>query len=146
MDKRKPWLPFGATMLLIVFSVACSADCFFAGTARAWIDENENGIWDPDELPLPGVRFFVDDIKNELTNVGDAASSNEDGEAVVYVWLPGCPRVRFEIYATPPPGYRLTTQPRIPARQDDDGPFPFGFAPVNGLYSQMCKHMERLCL
>jgi hypothetical protein len=126
----RPILLFGRMMLVVVFSVACSSDCQFAGTAVAWIDENENGMWDRSEPPLHGVSFFVDDVENQIRNVGDPAISNENGEALVYVWLPGCPRVKLEVYATPPPAYRLTTQPRINAREDDRGPFLFGFISI----------------
>jgi hypothetical protein len=128
----RPVLLFGGMMLVVVFSVACSADCQFAGTAKAWIDENENGMWDRSEPPLSGVSFLVDDVENNMRNVGDLASSDTNGEASLYVWLPGCPKVRLEIYATVPSGYRLTTQPRITAREDDQGPFLFGFVPVSG--------------
>jgi hypothetical protein len=113
------------------FLTGCSADCIFAGTAKAWVDRDKDGVWDPDEPPLSGVRFFIDDVKNKITNVGDESVSDEAGEASVYVWLPGCPSVRFEIYPEVPSGYILTTAPRLPAREADKGPFSFGFSPVN---------------
>lgn len=130
MLHQKLLWPASALILAAPFLAGCSADCFFAGTVKAWVDKNENEMWDPDESPLSGVKFFIDDVRNHNTNVGDEAISNEAGEALVYVWLPGCPRVRFEIYAKPPSNYRPTTQPRIPAHENDEGPFLFGFVPT----------------
>jgi hypothetical protein len=120
-----------ALTLTASFLAACSADCFFAGTAKAWVDKDRDGRWDPDEPPLSGVRFFVDDVKNDIVNVGDESVSDDTGEASIYVWLSGCPSVRFEIYPQVPSGYTLATSPRIPAREKDEGPFLFGFAPEN---------------
>jgi hypothetical protein len=131
MRHQKLLLWTNVLMLSMFVLAGCSADCFFAGTVKAWVDNNEDGMWDPDEPPLSGVQFFIDDVRNHNTNVGDGAISNETGETLVYVWLPGCPKVRFEIYAEPPAGYRPTTQPRIPARENDKGPFLFGFVPLN---------------
>lgn len=108
----------------------CGVDCYYLGAVRAWIDTNGDGVWNPDESPLSGVRFFIDDVRHNSQNVGEEAVSDETGEATVFVFLPGCPRVRFEIYAAVPSGYRLTTEPRLRARQSDEGPFLFGFAPA----------------
>lgn len=118
-------------ILLALLLLACSGDCFFAGSAKAWVDRDEDGVWDPGESSLPDVQFFVDDVRNQSTNVGDEAISNHEGEALVYVWLPGCPSADFEIYAKPPSGYRPTTEPRISAHQTEEGPFLFGFAPAS---------------
>jgi len=91
------------------------ADCGWDGVAKAWLDKNRNGKWEPNEPPLAGVTFFIDDTLNHYTNVGKEAVSDRTGRADVNVWLPGCPAVEFEIYATPPAGYRLTTPARMRA-------------------------------
>jgi hypothetical protein len=131
MSHRKLLWCVGVLTLAASFVTGCGVDCFFAGTAKAWVDTDKDGIWDPGEPPLRGVRFFVDDVRNDIANVGDESISDEAGEAPVYVWLPGCPRVRFEIYPEVPSGYVLTTAPRLPARGTDEGPFFFGFSPVS---------------
>lgn len=88
-------------------------DCIWPATARAWIDENQNGRWDTGEKPLAGVTFYVDDVLNRPVKVGSDAVSGENGEANLSVFLPGCPPRRFEVYAEPPPGYELTTRARL---------------------------------
>ncbi len=105
-------------------------DCVWVRTATAWVDHNRNGRWDSSEPPLPEVRFFVDDVRNELVDVGQAAVSNAYGHAVLRVLLPDCVSSRFEIYAQPTPQYTSTTKTRMPGR--GNGPFAFGFAPRNG--------------
>src|ERR1041384_427924 len=102
-----------------------AADCGWDAVAKAWLDKNRNGKWDPNEPPLAGGRFFVDDTLNHYTNVGKGAVTNQDGQTSVRVWLPGCPAVEFEIYATPPAGYRLTSPARMPAHGKTL--FEFGF-------------------
>jgi hypothetical protein len=103
-----------------------TADCGWDAVAKAWLDKNQNGKWDPTEPPLGGVRFFVDDTLNHFTKVGRQAVSNHAGQADVSVWLPGCPSVEFEVYAKPPEGYLPTTPPRIEAKGREL--FEFGFA------------------
>jgi hypothetical protein len=104
-------------------------DCEWRGRANAWIDEDKNGTRNANEPPLQGVEFFVDDVTNRFTDVGEEAVSNEKGSAELYVFLPDCPRVDyFEVYAEPPSGYQETTQSRIRAHLDSDKPFSFGFA------------------
>lgn len=89
------------------------ADCLEEELAWAWIDENENGNWDNGEQPLSGVEFKVDDALNDLTDVAGPAVSDNDGRALLAVWLPGCPDVHFEVYALPKEGYRFTTPQRV---------------------------------
>ncbi len=99
-------------------------------SAEAWIDNNRNGTRDSAEPPLRGVRFFVDDVRNELIDVGQEAISDEYGDAVLRVLLPNCVTTRFEIYARPTVPYTSTTKDRLPGR--GNGPFTFGFAPLKG--------------
>jgi streptogramin lyase len=101
--------------------------------AKTWIDENQNGVWDPGEKPLENVLFYIDDVRNNYQKVGGRSISNLNGEAGLYVWLPGCPDASFEIYPEVPNGYKLTTPERQSAKgKRDEGPFWYGFAPVAG--------------
>lgn len=90
-------------------------DCDWTGIAKAWLDDNKNGIWDTDEKPLENVRFFVDDTLNKFKNVSNFAVSDANGTSDLDVWLPGCPKVLFEVYAEAPTSYIFTTKSRIPA-------------------------------
>lgn len=123
-------LPLGVFVLIVVLLAGCrSPDCELSATVRTWVDENENGIWDDNEAPLPDVKCFVEGAYT--VGVGKAAS-NQDGEAHLSVMLAGCPKEAvFSVYAEPPSGYRLTTQARLSARGHDERPFLFGFAPVS---------------
>jgi hypothetical protein len=90
-----------------------AADCVWQGNAQAWIDQNENGIWDSNEPSLPGISFSVDDVLNNLPQVAYYATSNLQGEARLSVRLPGCPDVKFEVYPDVPAQYHLTTSRRL---------------------------------
>lgn len=105
---------------------AVAMDCMWQQQASAWLDVNENGVQDADEQPLSGVRFFIDDVYNGFSDVGNEAFSDADGKAALEVWLPGCPRTDFEVYAQPTAAYRLTTPERLP---DEAETFAFGFVP-----------------
>ncbi len=109
-------------------------DCMITATVDAWIDENANGAWDDGEIPLEGVEFHVDDILNSYTDVGNRSISNQNGKASIDVWLPGCPKTRFELYAMPPSGYRLTTKARLRmggvGYRGNGDPLRFGFTPL----------------
>ena len=122
-----------AAILLLLNGVACTADCAWYDEASAWVDENQNGVWDPEEEPLAGVEFIIDDVRNKYQDVGDEAISNEEGKAQLSVWLPGCPSVEFEISAKPPEGFQPTTPDRVSVsrraiRNPGKNVFTFGFA------------------
>ncbi|MCP4371413.1 MAG: hypothetical protein GY797_25335, partial [Deltaproteobacteria bacterium] len=101
------------------------------GKFWAWLDENENGVWDTHEVPLQDVRFSV----TYQTNT-DHARSDWKG----YAWLGStvfseCPNTTFEVYAEPPDGYKLTTTERFRAGSGcdrDEGPHLFGFTYLPG--------------
>jgi len=101
-------------------------DCMWPGTAIAWVDVDADGIRDEGEPSLPGVRFYVDDVRNGFEKVGEGVS-DWYGEASFSVWLPGCPRVEFEVYPEVPAGYRLTTPLRLSASRALE--FGFGYLP-----------------
>ena|GEM_PF-3569521 len=120
-----------AALVGIILMSGCIRECLWTAKGIAWVDTNEDGVRDEGELPLCGVRFHVDDVWNHYDDVGRGGMSNLDGEASISVRLPGCPKVRFEVYVEVPPGYRLTTAKRLPAnRTEPDQVFAFGLAPL----------------
>lgn len=139
----KRWLFFGLILILgvsvlwLLFETgfgAGSADCIWTGNAVAWIDENRNGIKDAGEIPLPNVQFLVDDMHNEYTNVASEVVTDKDGKAILFVWLPGCPRVKMEVYPIVPQGYELTTSPRL--KNTKDKLYEFGFVYLAGISTE----------
>lgn len=100
-------------ILGIVVMTSRSVDCIWYGTAKAWIDANENGFMDDTEIPLAGISVFVDDTQNGYFDVASPIQTDVNGNANLDVWLPGCPDVSFEVYTDVPDGYRRTTQPRL---------------------------------
>ena len=119
-------------MLLLAIAVlslaACSADCGWSGRGEAWIDQNEDGIWTDDEVALEGVSFMIRDGNRGPIGPWPMESA-KDGSAVLSAFLPGCPRVKLEVYVDTPAGYLLTTEPRVPVRDEGDVAR-FGFVPV----------------
>jgi sugar lactone lactonase YvrE len=120
---------------LIGCSVPFAAvDCAWNATAQTWVDMNGNGIRDSGDPPLPGVLFHVDDILNGYSGVGSGDGPTDwKGEAQLYVWLPGCPKARFEIYPDVPSGYRALSdsKPTVDARSTGRV-FDFGFSQLAG--------------
>ena len=124
-------------VLLFAFSLTSCinrffpADCAWHASAYAFVDSNSNHKRDDGEAPLEGVKIRIDDIYNHYRNVGEEAISNYSGLAGLNVWLPGCPKVIFEVYADSPPGYVPSTQPRIRSKGDKyHEEFSFGFSKV----------------
>jgi len=118
----------------ILPSMIGGADCIWDATAQAWVDVNRNGIRDPSDPPLPGVTFHVNDTLNEYPDVGDSRPSNWKGEAGLSVWLPGCPKAEFEVYADTLPGYRALSDAGQPAdAKSSDQVFEFGFVQLLGI-------------
>ncbi len=96
----------------------------------AWLDENENGVWDTNEVPLQDVRFSV-----TYQTETDHARSDWKGYAFLQSIFSECPNTTFEVYAEPPDGYRLTTTDRFNAGSGcdgDEGPHLFGFTYLAG--------------
>jgi hypothetical protein len=119
-----------------VFKAGGIIDCEWHGSARAWIDSNEDGSVNDGEPPLGNVEIHINDVKNQRENIGWLAITNKDGDAQLNVSMPGCPDVKLEVYAADiPEGYRLTTQPRIEVsrglweRLDSNLVYYFGFIP-----------------
>jgi len=109
-------------------------DCGWQDTASAWIDENQNGVWENNEKPLAGAQFVVDDIRHDYDTSGDAVS-NVNGEAGVYIFPVDCNgfgEIEIIIKAIPPDGYEATTPGEISVPQDaaengENDNFLFGF-------------------
>jgi hypothetical protein len=111
------------------------ADCAWQSSARAWIDSNGDGLVNNDELPLGNVEIHIDNVQNQLVDIGWPAITNKRGEVQLNASMPGCLDTVFEVYAKPPQGYRITTRPRIEVNQDfwgslgTESVYYFGFIP-----------------
>ena len=109
-----------------------SSDCLWTATGKAWMDDNQNGVWNSGEKPLANVKFWVDDPLNGYQKVNelysDSVTTNIDGNVEISVGLPGCPEVELEVYTEAPQNCELTTQERIPVNLNSQYPvYSFGF-------------------
>jgi hypothetical protein len=130
--KMRRWeLLLVANLLILVLPLltACSGDCDWSATVRTWVDENENGVWDADEPPLPDVRVIVESY--HIPGIAEAVSSDA-GEARLYTLTGGCPKEAvFFVYALPPWNYRPSIGSLKPAPETDERVFEFGFISLN---------------
>jgi len=118
--------------LLAVISVLLSdcrgPDCEWSGQIETWVDENENGVWDVEEPPLPNVKVYLESYN--VLGIAEAVSDG-NGRAHLNAALAGCPRrIEFYVYALPPSGHRSTIRALKPA-PDDERIFQFGFIPLS---------------
>jgi hypothetical protein len=88
-------------------------DCSWHGFARTWLDVNGDGLVNNGEPPFSDVEISVDDVQNQLVDIGWPAITDKNGEVQFNVPVPDCSDTIFEIYADTPQGYRITTIPRI---------------------------------
>jgi hypothetical protein len=113
--------------LLAVASVlltGCSGDCAWNADFRAWIDENQNGVWDANEPPLPGVKIL---LESSVLHVPEL-TTDEKGEVQVHEALSGCPKeAAVFVYVLPPLGYRVSIRTLYPAQEQTERRFEFGF-------------------
>ena len=98
---------------------------FWDDYVYAWLDKDANGFWDEGEIGLPGVHLNVTGPGISNTLISDA-----EGKAHLSAhWIsrPGelDPEGELVVHPTVPPGYRLTTVPRLPTTHS--GPLQFGF-------------------
>ena len=113
-----------STLALIFFSTlhyvlrAGVTDCSWHSSVKAWIDSNRDGRMNHRESPLPNIAIHVDDIANNLVDIGWPAITDQRGEAQLHVSIPDCSNSVFEIYADLPQGFRETTQPRVEVNRD----------------------------
>jgi hypothetical protein len=108
-----------------VFASVKINDCTWRVTAQAWVDANRDGIRAADEQPLPGVKFFVDDVKNNFVRA-TTATADAKGAVDLYVFIAGCPDHKMVVYPEVPEHYCLTTQER--QEDSDSNTYVFGFA------------------
>src|SRR5574341_1630957 len=128
---------------LIVFCVlhymvrvgGIAASCAWYSSAKTWVDSNGDGHINNGELPLRDVELHIDDVQNQLVNIGWPAVTDQNGDARLNVLMLGCSNAVFEVYVDPPEGYRMTTKPRIEVNRDFWGSlfiedvYYFGFIP-----------------
>lgn len=106
-------------------------DCMWSAEGKAFQDLNSNGLFEAAEPPLQGAVFHVDDTLNGMISVNDRRGvSDAEGLASLFIWLPGCPDTAFEVYTDTPPGYQLTTAPRMRPGKDDLPSYTFGYKPL----------------
>ena len=101
-----------------ILRVGGVADCAWHGSAKAWIDSNRDGLVNHGESPFPNVAIHIDDVQNNLIDVGWPAITDQFGDVQLNVSIPDCSNSVFEIYADVPEGFRLTTRPRIEVTRD----------------------------
>jgi len=119
-------LTIGAYVYLLLPENNTISDCIWTQSAIAFVDTNANGVRDSAEPPLKDVHFHIDDMHNHITNIG-SAQTNATGEAKLFLWLPGCPTTKFEVYTDPLPGYSLITSARLNERDVGGNPYVFGY-------------------
>jgi hypothetical protein len=114
-----------STVALIFFSVlhyilrsGGVADCVWHSSAKAWIDSNRDGFLNHGESPLRNVAIHVDDVGNNLIDIGWPAITDQLGQVQLNVSIPDCSNSVFEIYVDLPEGFHVTTQPRIEVNRD----------------------------
>lgn len=106
------------SMLHYIVKVGGIVECAWHGSARAWLDSNADGLVNHGEQPLRDVEILIDDVQNNLVNVGWPAITDQDGEARLNVVMLGCSDILLEVYVNIPEGYRLTTESRIQVSRD----------------------------
>ena len=106
------------SMLHYILRVGGVADCAWHGSAKAWIDSNRDGLVNDDESLLGNVTIHIDDVENQLMDIGWPAITDPYGDAQLHVSIPSCSNSAFEIYADIPEGFRVTTRPRIEIHRD----------------------------
>ena len=121
------------SMLHYILRVGGVADCAWHSSAKAWIDSNRDGLVNPGESPLRNVAIHIDDVENNLSDIGWPAITDKNGNVRLNVSIPDCSNTVFEIYADLPEGFRVTTRPRIEVNRDfwgslgSDNIYYFGF-------------------
>jgi putative multiple sugar transport system substrate-binding protein len=115
-------------------------DAGWLAVAKAWLDVNADGVWDSNERPLQGIRFYLDVRKEQGQSVhrekAMRAVSDDSGVARL-IGRGGCPKqVVWDVYPEVPASYNLTTISGMagegniyPGGESGNlaGPFLFGF-------------------
>lgn len=89
------------------------SDCFINFNLSAWIDVDEDGVWDASEPSLQGVEFHMDGrFASVLTEY--PCSSDQEGHCMIMTWSPGeCQSSDYKVTAVPPESYKPTTPASI---------------------------------
>jgi hypothetical protein len=106
------------SMLHYILKAGGVADCAWHGSAKVWIDANRDGLVNNDESPLGNVVIHINDIENNLMEIGWPAITDKQGQAQLNVSIPNCANSVFEIYADIPQGFHVTTRSRIEVDRD----------------------------
>jgi hypothetical protein len=121
-------LAFFASQLIAWFSIINAPLGDSAASAKAWLDENGNGVWDLSESPLPGVCIWSTISPsgyNEPESICRSAGSRTNDKGI---WpgefFAGSSGENIYIFANAPAGYHSTTPPAAHSTYTE-----FGFAP-----------------
>jgi hypothetical protein len=106
------------SMLHYILKAGSIADCAWHSSAKAWVDSNRDGLVNNAEAPLRNVAIHIDDVENNLIDVGWPATTDRHGVVQLHVSIPNCSHTVFEIYADLPEGFRMTTRARIEVNRD----------------------------
>jgi hypothetical protein len=94
-------------------SLEILSDCFITFYLSAWVDMDEDGVWDASEPSLQGVEFRIDGrFASVLSKY--PCSSDQEGRCRIMTWAPGeCQSGEYKITAVPPESYQPTTPASI---------------------------------
>lgn len=109
------------------------AECGLLVDTLAWIDQDQDGLYDEDELPLQDVFFVLRQVDAPASTMRGEAFSDPEGFAYLDVFDVGCSAElsRWEVVVEVPENYRLTTDAVVNLSAIDfDQPVPFGFYPA----------------
>ncbi|HJR79628.1 MAG TPA: hypothetical protein VJ821_06120 [Anaerolineales bacterium] len=106
------------SMLHYVVKVGGIIDCAWHGSAKTWFDSNGDGLVNNGEQPVSEIEIHIDDVQNQLVDVGWPAVTDKNGDARLNVLMLGCSESLLEVYVNIPEGYRITTRPRVEVNRD----------------------------
>jgi len=119
-----------------ILRIGDAADCTWHGSAKAWIDSNQDGLVSLGEAPLQNVMIHVDDMERQLSDLGWPTLTDRDGEVQLTISLPDCSRSVLEVYADVPQGFQVTTRPRLEVGRDFGGNLGRGLTYYFGFVSE----------
>jgi hypothetical protein len=121
-------------LILFAFILRPAHPCPWTAVVQAWIDEDEDGIWDASELPLAEVAIRADDPDGDYKDMGLSSVTDWTGESEVIVLTTHCERARFEVYPDVPAGMRLTSSEQVLSLAEGETAY-FGFNYLEGVAS-----------
>jgi hypothetical protein len=99
------------TVVEIVEVPEIHVDCIYWADVAVWLDQDADGIRDEDEAPLPGVNVQVRAADGYV--VASAISNREGVAELLSSGFVPCDSVFSVSVEDIPPGYRLTTAPKV---------------------------------